>query len=155
MGVTIKYKDILDKCVKLSAYDGKQSYTEQGVLRYKDIKIVEKDFPGLIEYIRQAAGIIDREIEKVLEGGTDYDGDGTDNGGLTLYVNEDLQIKGGTDINKTFLQTYVEAVACYVMSKWMEDKIDVRSKNYMDMHAQMLMSVKKIALSKKKPAWED
>ena len=155
MGVNIRYKDILDKCAKLSAYDGKQSYTEQGVLRYKDIKIVEKDFPGLVEYVRQAAGIIDREIEKILESGTECDGDEAADGGLTLYVNENLQIYHGTDVNKTFLQTYVEAVVCYVMSKWMDDKIDVRAKNYMDMHTQMLVSVKKIALSKKKPAWED
>ena len=155
MAVKIEYKEILDKCVKLSAYDGKQSYTEQGVLRYKTVKIVAKDFPGLMEYIRQAVGLIEKEIEVAFDAETWFDDEAEEHAGLNITVNNELQIKGGTDVNRTFLQAYVEAIVCYVMSQWMADKVEVRSKNYMDMYVQMLSAVKKIALSKKKPVWEE
>ena len=67
MEVTIKYKDIIDRCEKLSSFESEGRFDANGESRYLEIHINKVDEQLIQQYIMQARGILEERMERMIE----------------------------------------------------------------------------------------
>lgn len=66
MDINIRYQDIIDRCEKLSSFESEGRYDANGESRYLEIHINEVDKQLIIDYIKQAQGVIEERISRMI-----------------------------------------------------------------------------------------
>lgn len=66
MEVTIKYKDIIDRCEKLSSFESEGRFDANGESRYLEIHINKVDEQLIQQYILQARGVLEERMERMI-----------------------------------------------------------------------------------------
>lgn len=66
MTLTVKYKDIIERCEMLSSFEAEGRYDANGKSRYPDLHIGEADLPLLTQYIKQAQALIEQRMERMI-----------------------------------------------------------------------------------------
>lgn len=72
MEVKIKYKDLIDRCEELSAFEANGKVDANGESRYLELHINEVDEQLIQQYIMQARGILEERIERMIENIEEY-----------------------------------------------------------------------------------
>ena len=135
MEVTIKYKDIIDRCEKLSSFESEGRFDANGESRYLELHINKVDEQLILQYILQARAILEERMERMIATMED------DSDGFTWTVRTDTRWNG----SKTFTKHIHEAIVSYAMAAWLRGKLDDRVPFYEGLFNNTLsMAVKNI-----------
>ena len=135
MEVEIKYKDIVDRCEKLSSFEADGRYDANGGSRYLEIHINKVDEQLIQQYILQARAILEERMERMIDSIEDV------GNGFVWTIRTSARWSG----IKTFTKHVNEVLVSYAMAAWLRGKLDDRVPFYEDMFNTILaMAVKNI-----------
>lgn len=151
MEVKFKYEDIFSQCEQLSSFEARGKVDANGNSRYLDIHIGEVDRLLVDQYITQAvinlqeafsrmivstipnAGIVETTTEEIP--------------GFTWVMRDDSRWNGA----KAFTKHTAEAIASYVLSQWLSDKLPERVQFYEGLFTSSLAMASKNLFTKQAP----
>lgn len=141
MELTIKYKDIIERCEKLSSFEADGKADANGESRYLELHINKIDELLITEYISQARQTLEERMERMIESITD------DSISFTWSIRTDTRWKQ----NSTFGKHVAESIVSYAMAQWLKGKLDERAAFYENLHANMLALAVKNIFTKQAP----
>lgn len=129
--ITITNESIIDRCKKLSAYEGNETDSGNGESRFADILITKQEEPLILDYISQAVQRTYNILERLIASTSSTEQNNTN--ALNWTMRDDIlwpATKNGALLNKHIEETIV----AYVMKCWMDEKRSDRSAFYDGMY---------------------
>lgn len=122
------YNKAIDRCKKLSSFEGRDAIGGSGENIYLSIKITDQDVPLLKEFFNTAALVLEESCAKIVVS-SDYN-----NAGFIWNLNLDTR-RWNEQRN---LNKYVEeAIVSFAMMKWLEERKSERKNAYVEIWEDM------------------
>jgi len=137
-----KYSDIMEQCVMLSQFEGRDYYSEDGESLYHVVKITEQDRPLVLGYIQEGAHRLEDMLERMISGSS-YTEDGFE---WELRTEETRW-----NADKHLAENMTDALKCYAMSCWLDGRKSNRTEWYTNMYAEMSSLCQKSVMRKLPP----
>lgn len=133
--ITITNEAIMERCKKLSAYEGGETYSGSGESRYADILITRQEESLVLDFISQAVQDTYNMLERLISSTTAVEGKA-----LNWTMREDILWPASK--NAALLDKHIEeTIVAYVMSHWLDMKGSDRSAFYEGMYQNYLKLV--------------
>ena len=133
--ITITNEAIMERCKKLSAYEGGETYSRSGESRYADILITRQEESLVLDFISQAVQDTYNMLERLISSTTAVEGKA-----LKWTMREDILWPASK--NAALLDKHIEeTIVAYVMSHWLNMKGSDRSAFYEGMYQNYLKLV--------------
>lgn len=147
--ITITFSSVIAQCKKLSAFEGRDAVDAAGKSKFESIEITDQEKELLHDYIKQAANAIYERLDRMITGVTQVTTSGSESVTWTLNNENSRWNSNG----KVSLSVHIpEAVAAYVMEKWMSNKQSERAPFYQNLYQNTMMLIEQNAYAKSKPA---
>lgn len=137
-----KYSDIMEQCVMLSQFEGRDYRSEDGESLYSVVKITEQDKPLVLGYIQEGAHRLEELIDRMVSA-TSY----TDDGFEWNLRTEETRFNPSKDFGKNA----EDAMKCYAMSLWLDGRKNGRKDWYMDMYTELSVLCRNAVMRKMPP----
>ena len=139
--IQITFKDIIDRCTLISAFDARESITGSGESNYKQMRITTQENELLKTYIGQGANFIESKLTGILGVATT----------ATDSISFNLLSTDRSAGENTIKRSISETIVAYTLQRWYEDKSPDKSKAYNALFTDMLEATKAIAYRKTHP----
>lgn len=145
MDYELKYKDVRDRCVMLSEYEGRDYYDDNGESLYLTVKITEQDYDLLATFLHDGARKMEGGLNRMIT--------------AAEYTDEGLKWTLRTDETRwnekvEFGTLAVEALASYVMGQWLDGRRTDRKAAYdaifNDMMGALMQNLTRKSVPKRK-----
>jgi hypothetical protein len=150
--VQLVFADITERATMLSAFEAKQAINTNGESMFSDVRIYDKDHDAINTYIREGAKLLEAQLASTFTVDATDDADPT----TTPPTPATMIVWTFTDIDtrRTTLNAdkFKEAIVCYVLSRWLENKIQNTAQAYTAMFKDLSDAAIKITKTKRKPA---
>lgn len=150
--VKIKYSSIIEKCNRLSAFEGKTAISGSGSSLFEQIRFTDREYGLIVDYANQGLNNIESEIGGLLKWQIEADVVCDDGNYIEIDTHSQLTRTGK---NGSFARNIIEVLVAYVMYLWLADKVGERSAAYKQIYIDMLATLRKNAFRKKEPDWEE
>lgn len=150
--INLTYSSIIERATMLSAFEAKQAINSNGESMFGDVRIYSKDHDAIKTYIREGAKLLEARLAST------FTIDATDNADPTTTPPTPATMIVWTftniDTRRTTLNAdkFTEAIVCYSLSRWLENKIPNTSKAYSAMFNDLADAAIKITKTKRKPS---
>lgn len=140
--INLIYSSIIERATMLSAFEAKQAINANGESMFGDVRIYAKDHDAIKTYIREGAKLLEARLASV------FTIDQTESSTQITWTFTDI------DSRRTELKAdkFTEAIVCYSLSRWLENKIPNTSKAYSAMFQDLADAAIKITKTKRKPS---
>lgn len=143
--IIITWTDILKQTGKFSSFEGRSSVTPDGESNYPDVHITTQDYPLVKDYIKEASYSLSSMLGTLIDSVSVI--------GETTVISLDVDTKRVvTSQLKSMAQ---EAISCYVVSKWLEERKSRRYESYLAIFKEMVTSIIRALSFKKRPTLSD
>jgi hypothetical protein len=149
--IQFEYTPIIERATMLSAFEAKQAVNTNGESMFEDVRITEKDAPALKAYIDEGAKLLEAQLASsfTIDSTDDSDPTATPPTPATkiIWTFTDIDTRRATlDAAK-----FTEAIVCFTLSRWCENKIQGTAQSYAAMFKDLAAAAVKIAKTKRKP----
>lgn len=139
--IIITIEGVVDNCTRLSSFEGRRAVNKDGTSNYPEVHITSQDAPLIKDHVKQGCNTLQGMLGRLV---TDITfGDNT----FTFTFTYD----GRRTSLATLENMLTEAVASYVMSKWIDETKPDRVKFYSDMLNEMAIAITKALTFKSRP----
>lgn len=136
--ITITNEAIMERCKKLSAYEGGETYSGSGESRYADILITRQEESLVLDFISQAVQDTYNMLERLIA--STAPANDPDDSALNWTMRDDILWPASK--NAALLDKHIEeTIVAYVMSHWLDMKGSDRSAFYEGMYQNYLKLV--------------
>ena len=143
--IDYKYSEAFDKCVMMSAFEGRNAVDANGDSVYQTVKIVDQDADLLNAYFAEAARLLEETFAPVVTESSYVDKESTDETtkvtsypGFKMVLDRDEDRWAGG--KRDFKRYLTEALSSYAMWQWLTDKLPERANVYGELWQQMSLA---------------
>lgn len=143
--IDYKYSEAFDKCVMMSAFEGRNAVDANGDSVYQTVKIVDQDADLLNAYFAEAARLLEETFAPVVTESAYVDKEFTDETtkvtsypGFKMVLDRDEDRWAGG--KRDFKRYLTEALSSYAMWQWLTDKLPERANVYGELWQQMSLA---------------
>lgn len=147
--IIIDYSSVLERCVMLSSYEGREAYDTTGKSRYASIHINTNDEPLVLGYIYQSEADLRNRLDDMIDS-VEQDEDGYT---WTLKAEaKRLKDKGYWPVD----QWMQEAMTAYAMRMWLSDasRKPERVQFYDELYHNMVKVIEDFVFKKQEPEYQ-
>jgi len=139
--VTLVFATITERAAMLSAFEAKQAVNTNGESMFSDVRIYSKDNEAIKTYIIEGAKLLEARLA------SSFTIDSTTGENGITWTFTDL------DTRRTELKAdkFQEALVCYILTRWLENKIPNTAQAYNAMFKDLSEAAVKITKTKRKP----
>lgn len=147
--ISIDYTAVLNRCVMLSSYEGREAYDTTGKSRYANIHINTNDEPLVLGYIYQSEAELRNRLDDMISAV-----DESTNGYTWTLKAEDKRLK---DKGRWPVDQWVqEAMTAYAMRMWLSDaaRKPERTQFYEELYRNMVKAIEDFVFKKQEPEFQ-
>ena len=149
--ITLPYNDIITRATMLSAFEAREAVAPDGSKNFSGVRITEKDHTALKAYIKEGASIIEARLAKNFDIISTITTSSDIETGLQ-WVLRDETSRRADDSSTSLIRALIEALVCFTLSRWFENKLEGTAKSYSGMFADLSDSACRIIITKRKPS---
>lgn len=154
--ITLPYNDIISRATMLSAFEAKEAVAPDGSKNFSDVRITAKEHTALQNYIQEGASIIEARLAKnfhITSSITTTINNGiTTDTGLQWVLHDETTRRDNGNSDGTLIRSVKEALVCFTLARWFENKLEKTAKTYSGMFADLSDSACRIIITKRKPS---